>query len=202
LKVDLSQCVVGGDVYTKVLSKRNIMFTQRLQALHHHVVKYAPNVLTYPSQWLPFFVKKAWLTELLHRVFSDAIEDGEVDFLQGKWLKVSISDLQLTWFVSFNKNQFIIKSQVAQQDVSFTAAVNDLILVAGRKEDPDTLFFQRRLSIEGDTELALEIKNLLDNIEFEHLPPFIEKGMGHFADFVKQGLTLAPNANANANTKV
>ena len=48
--------------------------------------------------------------------------------------------------------------------------MNDLILVAGRKEDPDTLFFQRRLSIEGDTELGLEVKNLMDNIEFEQLP--------------------------------
>ena len=34
-----------------------------------------------------------------------------------------------------------------------------------RQEDPDTLFFHRRLSIEGDTELGLLVKNLLDRIE-------------------------------------
>jgi len=190
MKVDLSQGVVALDVYTKALSKRNIMFTQLLNTVHHNVVKNAPKALTYPSYLLPFFVQEKCLSELLHRVFNDAIEEGDVDFLQGKWLKVSITDLQLTWFVSFDKTQFIIKAKVDQEDVSFSGAVNDLILVAGRKEDPDTLFFQRRLSIEGDTELGLEIKNLLDNIEFEHLPSFVEKWIDRFSDFVKRGLTL------------
>ena len=31
-----------------------------------------------------------------------------------------------------------------------------------RLEDPDTLFFSRRLVIEGDTELGLALKNALD----------------------------------------
>jgi predicted lipid carrier protein YhbT len=37
-----------------------------------------------------------------------------------------------------------------------------------RKEDPDTLFFSRRLLMEGDTELGLLVKNTLDALE---LPP-------------------------------
>jgi predicted lipid carrier protein YhbT len=32
--------------------------------------------------------------------------------------------------------------------------------------DPDTLFFSRRLTIEGDTELGLLLKNRLDALEF------------------------------------
>ena len=40
-------------------------------------------------------------------------------------------------------------------------------MLATRAEDPDTLFFNRRLSIEGDTETALTIKNLLDALEFD-----------------------------------
>jgi predicted lipid carrier protein YhbT len=39
-----------------------------------------------------------------------------------------------------------------------------------RQEDPDTLFFQRRLTIEGDTELGLEVKNILDALDHENLP--------------------------------
>ena len=39
-----------------------------------------------------------------------------------------------------------------------------------RREDPDTLFFQRLLAIEGDTALGLEIKNFLDRLEWEALP--------------------------------
>ena len=41
--------------------------------------------------------------------------------------------------------------------------------LAQRQEDPDTLFFSRRLSIEGDTELGLVVKNALDALE---LPVF------------------------------
>jgi predicted lipid carrier protein YhbT len=39
------------------------------------------------------------------------------------------------------------------------------VLLARRQEDPDTLFFSRRLSMEGDTELGLLVKNTLDAIE-------------------------------------
>jgi predicted lipid carrier protein YhbT len=82
----------------------------------------------------------------------------------------------------------MIKQQCEQSDVTFSGALNEFILIAGRKEDPDTLFFQRRLVIEGDTELGLEIKNLLDNIDFENLSPFVEKSLNNFADFVQRGL--------------
>jgi predicted lipid carrier protein YhbT len=50
----------------------------------------------------------------------------------------------------------------------------DLGRLAARKEDPDTLFFSRRLVMEGDTELGLLIKNTLDAIDgtlFDRLRP-------------------------------
>jgi predicted lipid carrier protein YhbT len=37
--------------------------------------------------------------------------------------------------------------------------------MARREEDPDTLFFSRRLIMEGDTELGLVVKNTLDALE-------------------------------------
>ena len=37
--------------------------------------------------------------------------------------------------------------------------------MATRRVDPDTLFFERRLSIDGDTETGLRLKNLLDAVE-------------------------------------
>ncbi|MGB7997639.1 MAG: SCP2 sterol-binding domain-containing protein, partial [Photobacterium halotolerans] len=39
-----------------------------------------------------------------------------------------------------------------------------------RKVDPDTLFFQRRLTMQGDTELGLAVKNLLDSLDLDSLP--------------------------------
>jgi predicted lipid carrier protein YhbT len=40
-----------------------------------------------------------------------------------------------------------------------------------RHKNPDTLFFNRRLSMEGDTELGLVVKNTLDALELPVLDP-------------------------------
>lgn len=168
------------------------MLTKLLSDIQHKVVTKAPPLLALPTQLLPFFVQQKCLSEILSRVFKEAIEDGDLAFLEGKWLKVVITDLHLTWFLTVVNDVIIIKDNATTTDVSFSAEVNELILVAGRKEDPDTLFFQRRLSIEGDTELGLEVKNLLDNIEFENLPPVVQKGIEHFSSFIKTGLAAKP----------
>lgn len=61
-------------------------------------------------------------------------------------------------------------------------------MIAARKEDPDTLFFQRRLRIEGDTELGLYVKNLMDSIDLDTMPPLLKNGLLRLADFVEAGL--------------
>ncbi|MFT4836714.1 MAG: putative lipid carrier protein YhbT [Psychromonas sp.] len=164
------------------------MFTSAIANIHHQLVLNAPKVLAYPNAFIPFFMQKKLLSELLERLLSEAIEDSELDFLHHKWLKIELTDLKFSCYLSFLDKKFMIKQQCEQSDVTFSGALNEFILIAGRKEDPDTLFFQRRLVIEGDTELGLEIKNLLDNIDFENLSPFVEKSLNNFADFVQRGL--------------
>ena len=78
--------------------------------------------------------------------------------------------------------------------MTFAASLNDLILIAGRKEDPDSLFFQRRLRIEGDTELGLELKNLLDSIDLDLLPGLLKRALCDLATFVQGGLQPASAA--------
>lgn len=51
-------------------------------------------------------------------------------------------------------------------DLTIAADLRDFIALALRQEDPDTLFFARRLAVEGDTELGLTVKNLLDGIDW------------------------------------
>lgn len=161
---------------------------QRLgKKIQHKLVTNTPKLLSLPCQFVPFPVQKKCLTNVINHVFKEAMEEGDLSFLENKWLKVTITDFNLTWFLSFDQ-KLIIQKSAPQTDVSFSAVANDLILIAGRKEDPDTLFFQRRLKIEGDTELGLEVKNLLDNIEFDKLSPIVEKIVLHFSDFVASGL--------------
>ncbi len=55
-------------------------------------------------------------------------------------------------------------------DLSFRANLSAFLQLLARQEDPDTLFFNRELSIVGDTELGLMIKNMLDAIDWPRLP--------------------------------
>jgi len=178
------------------------MFKQLFTQIQHQLVVNTPKVLALPSRLMPFSIQQKCLSDLLSRVLKEAIEDGDLVFLEDKWLKVMVTDLHLTWFLSFEKEQIIIKEKASTTDVSFSASVNDLILVAGRKEDADTLFFQRRLSIEGDTELGLEVKNLLDNIEFDNLSPLVEKFIQHFSDFVHSGLATQRHVEELKNKNI
>jgi predicted lipid carrier protein YhbT len=82
----------------------------------------------------------------------------------------------------------LVISEQGEADVSFSGNANDLVLIAARKQDPDTLFFQRRLRIEGDTELGLYVKNLMDAIDLDSMPLLLKSGLMRLADFIEAGL--------------
>lgn len=151
------------------------------------LIKVIPKVLRPSLRLVPFNAQKSLLIPALHSIFGETIEDGDFEFLQGKWLKISITDLQLDWWLSFDQDQLIMASYKDNmtEDVSFSANGDDLVLIAGRKQDPDTLFFQRRLKIEGDTELGLEVKNLIDAIDIEQLPSSIHDLVDFAACFLQ-----------------
>jgi len=151
------------------------------------LIKVMPKILRPSLRFVPFSAQKSLLIPALHSIFNDAIEDGDFEFLQGKWLKISILDLELDWWLSFDQDQLVMGSpdDTIAEDVSFSANGDDLILIAGRKQDPDTLFFQRRLKIEGDTELGLEVKNLIDAIDIEQLPSSVHSLVDFSANFLQ-----------------
>jgi predicted lipid carrier protein YhbT len=59
----------------------------------------------------------------------------------------------------------------------FRASARDFALIAAREEDADTLFFNRRLVVEGDTETALLVKNTLDGIEAPRTRALLRRGL-------------------------
>jgi predicted lipid carrier protein YhbT len=172
----------------KTLSAKLHFLEQKMPlTLRTNLINVMPNVLRPSLRLLPFKTQKKLLLPALHSVFSEAISDGDFEFLQGKWLKIDITDLQLSWWLSFADNKLIMadKSEYIIEDVSFSATGDDLILIAGRKQDPDTLFFQRRLKIEGDTELGLAVKNLIDAIDIEQLPSTVHSLVDLCANFLQ-----------------
>jgi predicted lipid carrier protein YhbT len=156
--------------------------------IHHYIVENAASILRSPTHLLPVFMQNTIVREGLNLLFKDALKDGDFEFLQNKWLKIEIRDLGVLWYISCRQKQLIVAEHGVEADACFSGNLNDLVLIAGRKEDSDTLFFQRRLSIEGDTELGLEVKNLLDGIDLEALSPVVRFGLEQLADFVSRGL--------------
>lgn len=143
------------------------------------VLTLLPKVLKPALKCIPNVIQHNALLTLLNTIFKESITDGDFNFLNNKWLKISIDDLGLTWHISYSHNQLIMppNNYNPTVDVSFTANGDDLLLIAARKEDPDTLFFQRRLKISGETELGLEVKNLIDSIDIEQLPKLFHSGL-------------------------
>jgi predicted lipid carrier protein YhbT len=71
-------------------------------------------------------------------------------------------------------------------DVTFTATAEDFARLSLRLEDPDTLFFNRRLLIEGDTDLGLTLKNLLDAVDWDELAARMPLGLGRLAQALRR----------------
>ncbi|MBV4367095.1 SCP2 domain-containing protein [Erwiniaceae bacterium CMYE1] len=166
-----------------------------LNPLRAQLVRKGPRFLRLPLQFAPFIVKKQLLQQLLNWQFHYALAEGELNFLKDRWLGVEIRDLGLRWTTTVEQGILRITNRT-EADVWFRGDVNDLLLIAARRRDPDTLFFQRRLLIEGDTELGLEVKNLMDGIDLETMPKPLRSGLIQLADFIEAGLTEDAAATA------
>ncbi|MBV8871318.1 MAG: SCP2 domain-containing protein [Metakosakonia sp.] len=158
-----------------------------LEKLRSRLVHVGPSLLSVPVKLTPFAIKRQVLEQVLCWQFQQALADGELEFLEGRWLSIQVRDIGLTWYTSVENSRLIVRES-ATADVSFSADASDLLMIAARKQDPDTLFFQRRLVIEGDTELGLYVKNLMDAIELEQMPKALRVMLLQLADFVEAGL--------------
>ncbi|HEX8986659.1 MAG TPA: SCP2 sterol-binding domain-containing protein [Rhodocyclaceae bacterium] len=89
--------------------------------------------------------------------------------LVGKRFAIRVTDAGLTLRFAYSSRGFRPIFDAAHPDLTISARSRDFIALLAREEDPDTLFFSRRLLMEGDTDLGLLVKNTLDGIE---LPRF------------------------------
>ena len=158
-----------------------------LDKLRSKLVHFGPSMMSVPVKLAPFALKRQVLERVLRWQFRQALADGELDFLEGRWLSIHVRDIGLLWYTSAVEGRLVVSS-AAEADVSFSADASDLLMIAARKQDPDTLFFQRRLVVEGDTELGLYVKNLMDAIELEQMPKALRVMLLQLADFVEAGL--------------
>ena len=126
----------------------------------------------------PFPVQKKIAEVLLVPVFEEARLDGDLEFLTDRRIGLAISDIDYQAILSLENGHLALASSAAKgtpSDAIIRGDLSSFIQLANRNEDPDSLFFQRRLSIEGDTDLALEVKNLIDAVDLERLPEWLKK---------------------------
>ncbi len=112
---------------------------------------------------------------LLNRVLATALRNGDLDFLDQRVLRIEVVDLALDHRLSLCDRRLFAAPIRRPVDVRFGGKARDFLLLALGDEDPDSLFFQRRLQLEGDTELGLEIKNFLYAMEGELLPASLQR---------------------------
>lgn len=82
-----------------------------------------------------------------------------------KKLRIHVRDARLTFDFCWTGQRFAACPRQQATDLAISASAHDFMCLAQRQEDPDTLFFSRRLAMEGDTELGLVVKNALDALE-------------------------------------
>ena len=93
------------------------------------------------------------------------------DLLKDKRLSIRVRDARVAFDFTWNGQRFAPSAPQANPDLAISANAQDFVLLAQRRQDPDTLFFNRRLVMEGDTELGLVVKNALDALELPVLDP-------------------------------
>lgn len=114
---------------------------------------------------LPAYPGSLVFVTALNRVLAKHFAADVQTALTGKKLRIRITDAQITFDFEWRNNGFAACRNNAEADLSIAATAHDFLLLARREEDPDTLFFSRRLAMEGDTELGLWVKNTLDSID-------------------------------------
>ena len=87
--------------------------------------------------------------------------------LDGRTFRVSVLDTG--GVADFTVQNGVFKPLLKESgapDLHFSANVSAFLQLLTRQEDPDTLFFNRQLTVEGDTELGLLVKNMLDAMDW------------------------------------
>ena len=127
-----------------------------------------------PRRWAPLLrlVPAPWhrqaLEQAVGRLLARPMASGDMDFMQGRRIGIEVSDLGLAWVLELDGDQ--LHAVAGEPEASVRGSATDLLLLASRLEDADSLFFQRRLEVTGDTELGLTARNLLDQLPWESVP--------------------------------
>ena len=126
-----------------------------------------PKPFSLPLKVLPQALHNRFLANIINKILVDDLNEGELDFLQDRSVAIEITDLGLSYRLTLSGNRLTAANEQGENHLTVRASLYDFMSMASRQVDPDTLMFQRRLVMEGDTELGLALKNYLDGMDIE-----------------------------------
>ena len=124
-----------------------------------------PPLLANVVRRLPAAPPSLAFSAVANRLLWPALKSLDWQALLDRRYAIRVKDLGLTLRFTVTQRGFVPDS--GAPDLTISASASDFLLLLSRREDPDTLFFSRRLVSEGDTELGLTVKNLLDALDPE-----------------------------------
>jgi predicted lipid carrier protein YhbT len=118
---------------------------------------------------LPPYPGSLLLVAGLNLVLARQLPADVAERLQVQRIRIHVRDAGLKFDFAWQRTAFRASTPQPATELTLSANAHDFLRLAQRLDAPDTLFFNRRLSMEGDTELGLVVKNALDALE---LPVF------------------------------
>ncbi|WP_171909753.1 ubiquinone anaerobic biosynthesis accessory factor UbiT [Aquisalimonas asiatica] len=135
-------------------------------------------------QLMPAAALEIIVASLSTRVLRQQIADGALDLLSGRAIRIVIRDPDVSLRLTLRDGRIVPAPAGQDAAATVTAFAEDLVLVMAQRVDPDTLFFHRRLGVQGDTALGLAVKNVLDSVDPAELPTPVTALLQRAADHV------------------
>ena len=130
-----------------------------------------PRIVGAVHERLPQLPPTLGLTTALNLALDRILPRDTLAPLAGKLVCLRVTDGGLTLNFTLTEKGFRPAVSSSKPDLMISATTRDFIALALREEDPDTLFFNRSLVMEGDTDLGLLVKNTLDAVDWPRLEP-------------------------------
>lgn len=146
-----------------IASLNSPLFAQTLSVVREYLPSPVPMLGTIDRN-IPVPLKQLAAEAPLNRIFAQAIDDGEFDDFDGRRIRLEVNGGQPGITIGFWAGRLRVID--GPGEATIRGSLTAFKKLAERNLDPDQLFFQRKLVIEGDTELGLALKNLLDSVEW------------------------------------
>ena len=126
---------------------------------------------------LPALPPRFALVKTLNLMLKRGLLPADMSLFDGRTFEIDVLDAGIKVRFTANAEKFIDADFLGTPDLRLAANGIDFMRMMMREEDPDTLFFNRKLQIEGDTELGLITKNLLDSVDWPFGDWFLKRQM-------------------------